>query len=308
MENYENYENCGAVSDAGEVCDCTNPKPQKAQIPQLCLELPDTYRNPYAVAAKFAADVARVRSLPKDEDSLKIVKKLRSANNAAFAEAEAKRGEIKDRYMAPYNTFLAVYDKYISKPHAAADAEMKAWVDDYQDGLKKKCEGDLRDYFKEACANSGIDFVHFEQVGIKVDMALARQQTPKKAIETIDTFVSHVREDVAAIMDMDNAAEILGEYRRSLNLGASVAAVSTRHRQMEEEASRIAAQRIARQKEAAAVQCVTQAAPELAAITPASASEPEKLTLKFAVVGTRKQLQDLVGFMRDSGLHYYDLK
>lgn len=301
-------ENCGATLDPNEICDCAKPETQEAQIPRLCLDLPEAYRNPFAVAAKFAAELGYIRTLPKDEDSLKIVKERRAANTASFKNAEAKRMEIKDRYMAPYDTFLGVYKKYISEPYAAADTEMKAWVDDYQDGLKKKCEGDLRDYFKELCDNWGIDFVRFEQVGIKVDMALARQQTPKKAIEAIDAFVSRVREDVAAIMDMDNAAEIMGEYRRSLNLGASVAAVSSRHRQMEEEASRIAAHRIARQKEAAAVQRVTQAAPELAAITPAPASEPEKLTLKFAVVGTRKQLQDLVGFMRESGLHYYDLK
>src|SRR5699024_8048286 len=73
------------------------------------------------------------------------------------------------------------------------------------------------------------------RAGIVVDMTSVRQKVPKKLREKITQFVTGVSHGVALIADMDNAEEIMVEFKRTLDAAEAISIVQDRHRRVEAE-------------------------------------------------------------------------
>ena len=98
--------------------------------------------------------------------------------------------------------------------------------------MKRRCEDGLRDYFADLCALHHLDWLVYERAGIKVDMSSAKAKTPKRLQEQLTEFVVGVSESIERINLLDNAAEIMVEYQRSLNVADAICTVQERHRRM----------------------------------------------------------------------------
>lgn len=246
------------------------------------------------------AQTAEAVSLVCTEETIQAVKAKRTELRKTFDELEAQRMAVKTAVFAPYKKFEAVYKECVSDAFKAADAAMKAKIDDTESEIKRRCEESLREYFDELCAAHGLDWLTFEQSGVKVDMASAKQKTPKKLREQLVNFVAGVSRDVDAIADMENADEILTEYKACLDFGRACWAVNDRHRRMEEE-------KAAREARAAQKAAEAEAVRKVEALAPPTVKdpEPEKLTVTFTVTDTRERLIALREWMK---ANHYDYK
>ena len=206
-------EYCGANLDPGERCDCTD-----SSLALRCVQAPVISEDLEGVKRQLDLILAEVGQLPADDSSLKRVKALRADLSRRFSAMEEQRKEVKRQVMQPYTQAEEKYRACIADPYRAADAHLKQWVDDYQNGMKKACEDGLREYFDELCQSQGVDFLRFSQAGVTVDMAMARQKEPRKAMEKLTSFVLGVRGDLDTILTLEDAAEVLAEYRESLHL------------------------------------------------------------------------------------------
>jgi len=216
-------EYCGAVLDPGEKCDCTDNS-----LALRCVQAPVISEDLEGVKRQLDLILAEVGQLPADDSSLKRVKALRADLSRRFSAMEEQRKEVKRQVMQPYTQAEEKYRACIADPYRAADQQLRQWVDDYQDGMKKACEDGLREYFDELCQSQGVDFLRFSQAGVTVDMAMARQKEPRKAMEKLETFVLGVRGDLDTILTLEDAAEVLAEYRESLNLQDAILKVKNR--------------------------------------------------------------------------------
>lgn len=220
---------CGAALDPGEKCDCITVADEAASVPALlCAQPPVIFENLDSVRQNLEAILAEVSAYPADDDSLKKVKQIRADLAKDFDALESQCRAVKRQVMEPYDKAAEKYNVCISDPYKAADQALKKWVDDYQNALKKKCEDGLRAYFDECCRGLGIDFLKFEDCGVVVDMATARQKEPRKAIDRIFDFVTAVRTDIDNIADMDDSAAVFAEYRKCLNLSQAISAYNKR--------------------------------------------------------------------------------
>lgn len=224
MSKYRECKICGAALDPGEKCDCSTEQ----ELALRCTRPPVILENLDSVRQNLEILLAEVSAYPSNDDSLKKVKQIRADLAREFDVLETQRKAVKRQVMEPYDQAEKKYKDCISGPYKAADAILKQWVDGYQDGMKQKCEDYLREYFAELCQSLGIDFLKFEDCGVVVDMALARQKEPRKAIDKIFDFVTAVRTDLDVIMTMEDADEILAEYRNYLTVAQAVRAVNER--------------------------------------------------------------------------------
>lgn len=238
------------------------------------------------------------------EDTIQAVKTKRAELNKMFNELESKRKEVKAAVMGPYEQFDAVYKECISGPFKRADAALKGKADDVEGEMKQRCEQKLRDYFSGICILHNVDFITYEQLGISVDMASARAKTPKKLQDKISEIVASIAEGCSQIRQMDDAAEIMTEFKKCLNVGQAVAIVQDRHRKIEEE-RRAAEEREARRRRQ------EEAVAKVEAVAPPVAAEPPKLAEKifprftFTVVNaTKSQLIKVREFMKQEGIQY----
>jgi hypothetical protein len=245
--------------------------------------------------------VGEALALVCNEETVQAVKAVRADLNKEFQVLEEQRKAAKKAVIGPYEQFEAVYKECVSDAFRAADAALKGKVDATEREIKQRCEDGLREYFAELCAAERIDFIRFEQSGVKVDMASAKQKTPKKLREQMADFVSGVARSVELISGMDYAEEIMVEFKRTLDAPGSISVVQERHRRIEAEKEAQALWEAQRAREAEAVAKVEAAAPP--AVEPPV--EAEKVyRCSFSVIATKAQLKKLKDFMIQEGIRY----
>ena len=242
---------------------------------------------------------ADAESMVCTEDTIRAVKEFRSEMRKEFDEVEALRKSAKQAVLEPYNRFEAVYKECVTTAFQRADNACSRKVSEVEQDMKRRCEDSLREYFAELCAVHHLDWLTYEQVGIKVDMASAKAKTPKKLREQLAAFVKDVSENVSVISGMNNAGEMLLEYQRCLNFADAYDAVQERHRRIEEQKAAQDARRAEQAREIEMVRRVEALSP------PAVVEAPEPVVkCTFTVRTTKAQLRKLKEFLNMEGIRY----
>lgn len=265
-------------------------------------QLPVIEEQLRTVKDRVDSEVKQALSLVCSEETLSTVKSARADLSKQFAELEDMRKAVKKAVMGPYERFEAVYRECVSDAFRRADGELKGKINAVELEIKQRCEEGLREYFAELCEVEHLDFIRFEQSGVKVDMASAKQKTPKKLREQLAAFISGVSQSVNLIATMDDAEEIMVEFRRTLNAPEAIGTVQERHRRIEAERAAQEARKAAQAQEQAASAKVDAVAPPVPVAPPVEQDTIYICT--FKVRGTREQLKALKGFMEKEGIQY----
>lgn len=236
------------------------------------------------------------QSMVCTDETLQAVKQYRTELRKNLDELESLRKSVKSAVMGPYERFEAVYKECVSDAFKTADATLKRKIDDVEQEIKQRCEDGLREYFDELCAAHHVEWLTFERSGVKVDMASAKQKTPKKLREQLVQFVSHVSANLNTIADMENAEEITVVYKESLNLAHAIGVVSDRHR-------RIEAEREEKAERESAVASEVEMVKKVEALSPPKAEE-KPISVTFTVTDTRGRLIALREWMKANGYQY----
>lgn len=292
-------ENCGAALDAGESCDCI----REAQAGELIRikQLPVIEEQLRTLKEAVERQTAEAMSLVANGETLTAVKAVRAQLNRDFTEYESQRKAVKSAILAPYEKFEAVYRECVSEPFQRADKNLKGKIDTVEQEIKGHCEEQLQAYFRELCAVNHVDFLTFDQTGVKVDMASAKAKTPKKLMEQLRMVVEGCAQAMATIDGMEHGDEIAIEYKKCLDLTFAIRLVTERHQRLEAERQRKA------ELTKYAVSPLPDPAPE-AEITPVpqrvQKAAVERLTCTFTVTDTRERLKLLKNFLDSNGYQY----
>lgn len=291
MLNY--CEHCGAALDPGEKCSCTD-----TGLALRCIQAPVISEDLEGVRRQLDLVLQELAQLPYDDTGLKRAKALRADLSRQFNAMEEQRKEVKRQVLNPYTKAEEKYRSCIADPYRAADQKLKEWVDGYQDGMKQRREEELREYFEELCQVHGVDFLRFSQAGVTVDMAMARQKEPRKAMERLEEFVLGVRTDIDTILTLEDAAEIMAEYRDSLRLQEAILTVKERKQLAASMAEQIRIEKENKAQEADNRAQLLVACPEIGAQLP----KEETYTMTFTVTGTLPDLKALKAYILRSNL------
>lgn len=254
------------------------------------------------------------QSMVCTEDTVKQVKAIRAELNRDFKGLEEQRKEVKDKVLAPYQAFEAVYKECVTDVFAPADSQLKAKISEVEDGVKEQKRQEVAGYFQEYAESRNIDFLSFDEAGIEVTLSASLKSLKARAAAVIDK----VADDLALIDAQENAAEILLEYHKTLNVAQAINTVAARYRAIEDEESRMQrakekeqAQRDAAAKTDKAIQQQPVSAPvQLPKPEQAQEEAQEKppvtkeYCVSFKVYGTLEQLKALKAFLVEGGYRY----
>lgn len=278
-------------------------------VPMLvCTQPPVISENLMDLQERVNSITEMIIQLPKEPESVPQVKKTRADLRKYFDSLEEQRKAVKSAVMAPYNEAEAKYKALVSGPIQQADKLCKDFVDSVESTMKRECEASLRDYFDELRAANHVEFLKYEQSGIVVDMASAKQKTPKKLREQLVQFVARVASDVDRIAEMDDSEEIMVEYQKTLNVADSIGTVLDRHRRIQAQREDAKAREAARAAEAESVQKVEAVAPPVAVPPP---QQEKRYKITFTLHPTESQLEklrpvlrNLKDFLNQEGIRY----
>lgn len=255
--------------------------------------------------------VSEALSMVCTEETIQAVKAERAALNREFSDMEDRRKAVKAAIMKPYDDFEATYKECVSDAYKAADASLRGKIADVESEQKRRCEEGLRAYFSELCEVHHLDWLEYEQAGIRVDMASAKAKTPIKLRKQLEEFVARVNDGVNLINSMEDAEEIMVEFRRTLDAAQAIGAVKERRRRIEEERAAKEARDAARAAQAEAEQKVIRVQkaylqpPTVAAVKPEKGPEEMIPVLSFTVYNApRRVLWKIRDILKEEGIRY----
>lgn len=173
------------------------------------------------------------------EQSVQSLKTLRSELNKEFEDYETQRKAVKAAISAPYNEFEEAYKPSITEQYTSAKTLLTSKIDEYELKIKKDKENNVKEYFDELVLAEKIDFLKFENVGLKIDLSTSE----KKFKEKVYAFIEKTNDDIALIKATDYEAETMAEYKKTLNVSKAITDVKARKEAEQAEAERIKAER-----------------------------------------------------------------
>ena len=253
--------------------------------------------------------IEQANALVCTEESKSKVKKMRTALKKDFDVLENQRKSVKSKVLEKYNAFEELYKKYVTEKFKGADKSLSEKINVIENAQKKELEDAAREYFVEYAASEGIDFVTFEQIGLKIGVS----DNDTKLRKQIVIFLNKVSEDLQLIETQENKEEILVEYKQSLNVIDSINKVKIRIKAIEAEKRRQEELLKIREQEREAVAKV-QAAMEESLDTPivmetsyhinVESPEEQLYTVNFYVRGTKEELKTVKAFLENGGYEY----
>lgn len=183
------------------------------------------------VSAEIDAKVNGAVALVCTEDNVKTIKEVRADLNKELKEFEDKRKQVKAEIMKPYEEFETIYKECISDKYKTADVKLKNKIDSVENELKANKKTEVENYFNEYLNSKNIDFVTFEQANINITLSASM----KSLKEQVKNFIDKIADDLNLIDTQEHKAEILVEYKQSLNVSNAITTVSNRFKAIEEE-------------------------------------------------------------------------
>ena len=256
------------------------------------------------------------------EDTKKAVKDTKVMLKKELDNFEEQRKRIKEQVVAPYMAFEKAYNSFIKEKYEKADNILKVKIDEFDKRLKADKEARIRAYFTELCQTNNIDFLPFERLGLKIGLSDSEKSLKDLVNTNIENVVKSL-EFIESLTDPDEyKAEILTDYKQTLDVMRSINNAKYRKQQREAELQRLEAQKAraeqarlaaeARAKEVAPLQAPEEVPAPAIQEAPAPpqevpAPEPQEVTpdlivTNFTVQGTMEQLRALKAYILSNNI------
>ena len=172
-------------------------------------------------------------------DTVKALKKTRAELNKELASFEEQLKLALQPVSDPISEIKELFKTNITEKYSPADELLKSKVSEVENKVKDEKKQNIIDYFNELCAAEEIDFLEFSNLEIEINLST----NEKKYKERVNDFVEKVKDDIALIKASEHEAEIMAEYKKTLNVSRSVQDVKDR-----KERERIEKERIKQQE------------------------------------------------------------
>lgn len=282
-------------------------------------QLPIIKEQLHSIKAQAQQSVDEALALACTEETYKVVKERRTALNRDRRDLDARRMAVQKQIMQPFEEFDVVYKECVTNVYGPADKLLKERISEIENGLKAEKEKKVIAYFSELAKANGVEWVDYQDMVIAVTMSASL----KSLKATVKDYIDGVVKDVNCINGMENAPEIMAEYKQCRNLAVAINSVSQRKdriaREEAERKQRLEARLRAQEAEVAVLDAAEEelSAPQVMGTEPPDMDKQETedsqkestgqvMNAKFAFMGrtfqcrgTLTQLRELKSFVND---------
>lgn len=169
------------------------------------------------------------------EDTIQTLKKLRAELNKESKYWTDQIKAVDEIASKPIKEFKEVAKTEIVEKYKAADEVLKNKIGEFENNLKAEKKENILMYLAELCFAENIDFLTFDRLGIEVNLSTSEKAYKEKCFE----FVSKVVDEINLIKTNQYEAEIMVEYKKTLNAAKAIKEIQDR-----KEAEKIEKERI----------------------------------------------------------------
>jgi len=189
-------------------------------------QLPVIEQNLIAIGAQIDAKLAELNleNQIATEDTVQSLKKTKAELNKLFTAFDEERKEIKKLILEPYNIINEQYEQQIASKLKNANEVLSKTIIEYDLKIKQDKQNVLIQYFNELKTLYNIDWLAWEQMGIDIKLSTTEKQYKKDIMD----FFRTTNEALNMINTQEYAAEILVEYKKTLNASNAITLVKQR--------------------------------------------------------------------------------
>ncbi|MCI8486198.1 MAG: DUF1351 domain-containing protein [Clostridia bacterium] len=164
------------------------------------------------------------------EETMKDAKEDKAKINKFKKQVAEYRKNIVAKYNEPINFFEGTAketEALLTDTYNGINIQ----VANFENKQKQLKEQEIKDYFEEYKKANNIDFVMYEQAKINVTLTASIKSLKEQAKE----FIDKITDDLNLIETQEHKAEILVEYKQTLNVSNAITTVTNRFKAIEEE-------------------------------------------------------------------------
>jgi len=184
---------------------------------------------------KQRIDDLHIDEMAVNDETIQSIKKLRTNLNNEKKQVD----ENFKNAIAPVTTVIdeikGVKKSNVDQIYSDADNTFKDKITAFELIAKTEKKKNVLRYFNELCESLKIDFLKFESLGIEINLSTSEKQYQGK----VNEFVQRVSDDVLLINVQEFEAEIMVEYRKTLNASKAITTVTERKAAEKLQAERI---------------------------------------------------------------------
>ena len=257
------------------------------------------------------ARLEEVSNLAVTEENYKEIKRVRAELNKEFAELEAMRKKVKTAIEAPYKEFENGAYKMLADAYKDAVTRIDGSIKETENILKEDKKRELLEYYEEYRQSLGLDKALADPKKSPIKVGLTG--TMKSLKEQARQYLDRIDGDLKMIQTLEDADEVLAEYRVCMSVTDAVRMVNDRHKRIADEKVRRMAEEEARRAREANERAVEEAVHEdEVPVTPTVSVDPEAqeevLNTVFRVYGTLTMLKELKAFLVNGGYRFENVK
>lgn len=265
----------------------------------ICIkQLPIIEEQLQLVKTAVEERVSAALSLVCTEDTVQSVKKARAVLNAELKQWEEKRLEVKREIIKPYENFENTYKECVQNVYKHADEELKNKIQDVENELKQQKENCVKQYFYEYAKSCDVDWVRFENCGVKITLSASL----KKLKEEVKAYIDKICEGLDIIdAQSEYSDEMRVEYKNGCGVSEAITTVINRHRAIDAEKT-TTGKTLSTTEENSAAAVVPVGNEPLTA--PEIMAEEPMYTMCFTVKATLAKLKELKKYMSDNDITF----
>lgn len=166
--------------------------------------------------------------------------------------------------------------------------------------MKSQKRQAVQAFFDEYAASKELPWLRFEQSEIKVNLS----DSIKKLKEQSKTFIDKVQTELLLIQTQpqEQQAEILVEYKRTLNAAQAITSVAERRKATEDEKILLNQRDTRMQEQEKSIQTVNEVCASIG--KPTETPLEQQYSATFTIHGTLEQLKALKQFLIQGGYNY----
>ena len=238
------------------------------------------------------------------EETMKEAKDEKSKVNKFKKQVSDYRKNIIAEYNKPIKAFedtAKETERLLTETYNTINQQ----VANYENKQKEIKEQEIKDYFEEYRKANNIDFITYEQAKINVTLSASMKSLKEQA----KSFIDKIADDLKLIETQEHKAEILVEYKQTLNVSQAITMVTNRFKAIEEEKKR-QEQKVVHIEMNKDHEITQKSYEQLENVFNKPLEQPKEekteeiLTLKFTVRGTRTKLRELKQFLENGGYDY----
>lgn len=184
-------------------------------------------------------DALNITNQLATEDTIKALKEMRAELNKEAKEFEGQRKTIKEAVLSPYNEFETSYKSQIIDKYKEADELLKTKINEFEMKVKQEKKENLISYFNELVEIEQLDWLSFDRLGIEIALSTSEKKYKEQILSSIQKIV----DDLDLIKTETHSAEMLVEFKKSLNASNSIRLIRDRKQAEKEEAERLIRER-----------------------------------------------------------------